>query len=79
MRYVVTKGPDNVSWLSLEPFLEDLKESVIHLMELELPDNEEQQRNIKLHGLQATYDLLSTIVHEANLKAKLNETVQTTH
>lgn len=69
-RYVTQKGPDNITWLSLEPFLEDLKESIIILMDMNLPLDEEQGRNEKLMGLKATFELLSAVVQESNL-AKL--------
>ena len=69
-RYVTQKGPDNITWLSLEPFLEDLKESIIILMDMNLPLDEEQGRNEKLLGLKATFELLSAVVQESNL-AKL--------
>ncbi len=69
-RYVTQKGPDNITWLSLEPFLEDLKESIIILMDMNLPLDEEQGRNDKLLGLKCTFELLSAVVQESNL-AKL--------
>ena len=67
-RYVTQKDPDNVTWLSLEPFLEDIKESIIILMDMSLPLDEEQGRNEKLLGLKATFELLSAVVQESNLK-----------
>ena len=69
-RYVTQKGPDDITWLSLEPFLEDLKESIIILIDMNLPLDEEQGRNEKLLGLKCTFELLSTVVQESNL-AKL--------
>jgi hypothetical protein len=73
-RYVTQKGPDNITWLSLEPFLEDLKESIIILMDMNLPLDEEEGRNQKLLGLKATFEILSTLVQEANLNKIRNNT-----
>lgn len=72
MKYVVTKGPDNITWVSLEPLMEDIKQSVIHLMDMELPPEEEDGRNKKLLGLNATYEILGALVQESNLKEMTN-------
>lgn len=74
--YVLQKGPDNITWCSLEPLMTDLKDSIIHLMELELPDNEEEGRNQKLLGLKATYEVLGALVQEANLVQAQQATLQ---
>lgn len=68
MNYVLTKGPDGITWVSLEPLMNDLKESVITLSNMELPPEEEEGRNQKLLGLKATYEILGALVQEANLK-----------
>lgn len=75
MNYVVTKGPDNITWVSVEPLMNDLKESVIHLMNLELPPEEEQGRNEKIMGLKAAYEILGAIVQESNLKEQHGKTL----
>lgn len=72
--YVVTKGPDGTTWVSIEPLMNDLKESVKHLMELEVPEGEEQLKDQKLMGLKATYEILGALVQEANLKEYKNAT-----
>lgn len=66
--YVVTKGPDGITWVSIEPLMNDLKESVVTLMGLTLPPEEEQGRNEKIMGLKAAYEILGALVQEANLK-----------
>ena len=48
--------------------LEDLKEAIVRLMDMNLPLEEEQLRNEKLMGLKATYEILSNIMHESNLQ-----------
>lgn len=68
MNYVTQKGPDGITWVSLEPLMNDLKESVKTLMELDLPEQEEDNRNQKIMGLTATYEILGALVQEANLK-----------
>ena len=68
MNYVTQKGPDGITWVSIEPLMNDLKESVKTLMELELPEQEEEGRNQKIMGLTATYEILGALVQEANLK-----------
>ena len=50
--------------------LEDLKEAIVRLMDMNLPLEEEQLRNEKLLGLKATFEIISNIVNETNL-AKL--------
>ncbi len=72
MNYVITKGPDGTSWVSIEPLMFDLKESIKTLMNLELPPEEEDGRNQKLLGLKATYEVLGSLVQEANLKEFTN-------
>jgi len=74
MSYVVTKGPDGVSWVSVEPLMKDLKESIITLMDMQLPLEEEEGRNQKLLGLKATFEILGAIMQEANLKEARNAT-----
>jgi hypothetical protein len=68
MKYVLQKGPDGITWCSLEPLMLDLKDSIVTLMELELPPEEEEGRSQKLLGLKATYEVLGALVQEANLK-----------
>lgn len=72
--YKLVKGPDGITWCSLEPLMNDLKQSVIQLMELELPENEETSRNNKIMGLTATYEILGALVQESNLKEARNAT-----
>ena len=68
MKYVLQKGPDGITWCSLEPLMLDLKDSIVTLMELDLPPEEEEGRSQKLLGLKATYEVLGALVQEANLK-----------
>jgi hypothetical protein len=74
MNYVVTKGPDGTTWVSIEPLMNDLKDSVVTLMNLELPETEEEGRNKKIMGLQATYEILGALIQESNLKESRNAT-----
>ena len=68
MSYVTQKGPDGTTWITVEPLMNDLKQAVVTLMELELPLDEEQGRNEKLLGLKATYEILGSILQEVQLK-----------
>lgn len=77
MNYVTTKGPDGITWCSIEPLMDDIKQSIIILMDMNLPVEEEDGRNKKLLGLQATYEILGSLVQEANLKEYTN--AKTTH
>lgn len=76
MSYVVTKGPDGTSWVSLEPLMNDLKEAIITLMDMTLPLEEEEGRNQKLLGLKASYEILGAIVQESNLHQAKHSTLQ---
>lgn len=67
-KYKLVKGPDSITWCSLEPLMDDLKESIIQLVDMNLPPEEEDMRNKKLMGLQATYEILGALVQEANLQ-----------
>lgn len=64
--YKLVKGPDDITWLSLEPLIDDLKHSIVKIMNMELPPEEEEERNHKLMGLRATFEILSELVNEAN-------------
>jgi hypothetical protein len=66
--YKLVKGPDGITWLSLEPLMNDMRSAIIVLMALDLPEEEEQGRNEKLLGIKATYEILGALVQEANLK-----------
>jgi hypothetical protein len=75
--YKLIKGPDGITWLSLEPLMNDMKSALIMLMSLDLPEEEEQGRNEKLLGIKATYEILGALVQEANLKEYKDD--KTTH
>ena len=68
IQYVVQKGPDGTTWLSVEPFMEDTKNAIITLMDMNLPLEEEQNRNEKIMGLKAVYEIMGSILQDANLK-----------
>jgi hypothetical protein len=65
--YQLVKGPDGITWLSLEPLMNDMKSALILLMSLDLPEEEEQGRNEKILGIKATFEILGALVQEANL------------
>jgi len=73
--YKLVKGPDSITWCSLEPLMNDIKNSIIHLMDLELPQDEEMGRDQKLMGLKAVYEILGALVQEANLVEYKNATI----
>ena len=66
--YKLIKGPDGITWLSVEPLMNDMKSALIVLMALDLPAEEEQGRNEKILGIKATFEILGALVQEANLK-----------
>ena len=66
IKYVVQKGPDGTSWLSVEPFMEDTKNAIITLMDMNLPLEEETLRNEKIMGLKAVYEIMGAIVADAD-------------
>jgi len=65
-KYKLVKGPDNITWLSLEPLLDELKLSIVEIMKMDLPLEEEEERNHKLMGLRATFEILSELVNQSN-------------
>ena len=68
IQYVVQKGPDGTTWLSVEPFMEHIKSAVIILMDMNLPLEEEQKRNEKITGLKTVYELMNSIVQDVKVK-----------
>jgi len=67
--YQLVKGPDGLIYVAIDPLMNAIKDSVINLMDLQLPETEEDLRNQKLMGLKATYEILGALLQEA----KLNE------
>jgi hypothetical protein len=74
--YQLVKGPDGITWLSLEPLMNDMKSALILLMSLDLPEEEEQGRNEKILGIKATFEILGALVQEANLAEARKATLQ---
>jgi|TARA_R110000868_G_scaffold312928_1_gene573950 hypothetical protein len=79
--YKLQKGPDNITWCSLEPLMRDLIESIKILNDMDLPLHEESDRNNKIMGIKAAYEILAALVNEANRTQLLekNNVQKTTH
>jgi hypothetical protein len=67
IQYVVQKGPDGTTWLSMEPFMENTKNAIITLMDMNLPLEEEQNRNDRVTGLKTVYELMGSIIQDAKV------------
>lgn len=67
IQYIVQKGTDGTTWLSIEPFMENTKNAIITLMDMNLPLEEEQNRNDRVTGLKTVYELMGSIIQDAKV------------
>ncbi len=63
-RYKLVSGPDDITWVSIQPLMEDISEQINDIIELESNDS----NNMKLLGLRSTYQLLGALVTEKILE-----------
>jgi len=71
MRYQLQKGPDNITWCSLEPLMQDVSESLDKLVKIdttELSDTDKDIMDFNILGMKAIYTFIGALVQEANLK-----------
>ena len=70
-RYRIEQGPDGIMWVSIQPLMEDMREALDQLIELDvssLKEEDETDFNMRILGLKAIYTFLGSLVTEHNLK-----------
>ncbi len=76
MKYVLQKGPDNITWCSLEPLMQDVNESLEKLVKIDLTplsDTDKDIMDFNILGMKAIYTFLGALVQEANIKQQNEE------
>ena len=69
MNYKLVKGPDNITWASLEPLQQDVIESLHKLEQInmeELSDIEKDIMDFNIIGMKAIATFIGALVQESN-------------
>lgn len=79
MNYKLVKGPDNITWVSIEPLRDDVLTSLYQLEQVnteELSNIDKDIMNFNILGMKAIGTFLNSLIQESN-----NETIDrpTTH
>jgi hypothetical protein len=72
-QYNIQTGPDGTYWVTLQPLMSDIQESVSKLEEInidELTNSDKELLNLKILGLHTVYQFLGSLVTEQSLKEK---------
>ena len=81
-KYHVETGPDGIRWVSIEPLMEDIVNSIDGLMKLpveefdKLDDDGKHIIEMKILGLRTVHEFLGSIITADNLK-KMKSQVNT--
>lgn len=70
-KYHVETGPDGIRWVSVEPLMDDIIQSMDALMKIDtekLDDNNKEVLNLKILGLRTVHEFLGSIITADNLK-----------
>lgn len=70
-KYHVETGPDGIRWVSIEPLMQDIVNSIDGLMKLEtdnLSDDNKHILDMKILGLRTVHEFLGSIITADNLK-----------
>ena len=73
-KYHVETGPDGIRWVSIEPLMEDIVNSIDGLMKLpveefdKLDDDGKHIIEMKILGLRTVHEFLGSIITADNLK-----------
>jgi hypothetical protein len=70
-QYHVETGPDGIRWVSIEPLMQDIVNSIDGLMKLEtnnLSDDNKHVLDMKILGLRTVHEFLGSIITADNLK-----------
>lgn len=79
-RYVITEGPDGIHWVSIEPLIEDMREAMDKLINIDILNIDEkqvQELNLKIAALKSVQEFFGALLTEVTLeklrKEKANE------
>lgn len=70
-KYHVETGPDGIRWVSIEPLMTDIVNSIEQLMKLpndNLDDDGKHVLEMKILGLRTVHEFLGSIITADNLK-----------
>ena len=74
MKYQLVKGPDDTVWVSIQPLMDDVNESLKQLVEIDtstLSDTDKDIMEFNILGMKAIYTFMGALVQESNLKEQL--------
>ena len=75
-KYHVETGPDGIRWVSIEPLMDDIVQSIDGLMKLpldNLDDKGKEMIDLKILGLRTVHEFLGSILTADNLKKMKQE------
>lgn len=75
--YQVETGPDGVRWVSIEPLMTDVNNSIVEMMDLDvssLSDENKQIVDLKILGLKTIYQFLGSLITADDLTKIKHET-----
>lgn len=76
-KYHVATGPDGIRWVSIEPLMEDIVNSIEQLMKLPTDDLDEDGKHIidmKIVALRSVHEFLGSVITADNLKKMKEQT-----
>ena len=67
-RYRLEKGPDGITWVSIEPLMQDVVESLDKLKNIVYDGEDKHEIDMRILGLTAIYEFLGALVTEKKLE-----------
>ena len=67
-RYRLEKGPDGITWVSIEPLMQDVVESLDKLKNIVYDGADKHEIDMRILGLTAIYEFLGALVTEKKLE-----------
>ena len=75
--YQVERGPDGIRWVSIEPLMTDINNSMVEMVNMDVSSLTEENKEIvdlKILGLRTIYQFLGSLITADDLKKIKNET-----
>lgn len=75
-RYQLVKGPDGITWVSVEPLIQDMMEAMDYLVNvnpLELDKDDIKLLDFKIASLKAATEFMSSLITEQRLRELKDE------
>lgn len=69
--YRVERGPDGVHWLSVDPFMHDIRDALELMMQMDvstLSEGDQNEINMRILGLKAIYTMMGSLIQEKTLE-----------